>query len=309
MFSQNSLDNQRNKLNMKKDSVYIERFQSIKAREDTWYKVLKFLGKGGNGTAYLVLCTGGLYQGAVFTLKIFHKISSEARRERFLREIVYMKGNHHPNILQQYDEGEWNGYPYVVMEYMPLSLYDALDRKSVSFEQAMLYSLQLLSALKTLHSLGFVHRDIKPGNIYIKSSNAILGDFGLIKKLDEVVDEEDVEGYIAMPRFYRSPELVEFAKNGAKVGFESDVFQLGLVFAEMFTGSNPESPSDDLTSEVVIRSIPIPKGKYGRKIWYLIQMMLKKSNEERICVDKALQRLNLIYEEYKKDKVKLTGDI
>lgn len=294
---------------MKKDSVFIDRFQSIKAREDTWYKVLKFLGKGGNGTAYLVSCTGGLYQGAVFTLKIFHKISSEARRDRFLREIGYMKGNHHPNILQQYDEGEWNGYPYVVMEYMPLSLYDALDRKSVSFEQAMLYSLQLLSALKALHTLGYVHRDIKPGNIYIKSSNAILGDFGLIKKMDEDEDEGDIEGYIAMPRFYRTPELVEFARHGTKVGFESDVFQLGLVLAEMFTGSNPEKPSDDLTSEVVIASIPTPSGKYGRKILYLIQAMLKKNKEERIGVDKALQRLNLIYEEYLKDKIKLTGDL
>lgn len=291
------------------DSVNISRFQSIKAREDTWYKVLKFLGKGGNGTAFLVTCTGGQYQGAVFTLKVFHKMSSLARKERFLREISYMKNNHHPNILQQYDEGEWNGYPYVVMDYMPNSLYDILERKTLSLEQCMLYSLQLLSALKALHSLGYVHRDIKPGNIYIKSSNAILGDFGLIKKIDEADEDGDVEGYIAMPRFYRTPELVEFARNGSRVGFESDVFQMGLVMAELFTGVNPEKPTTDLTNDVVLNTIKTPKGKYGHRILALILSMLRKNKEDRITVDKALQRLNLIYEEYLQDKIALMGEI
>lgn len=157
--------------------------------------------------------------------------------------------------------------------------------------------------------MGFVHRDIKPGNIYIKSSNAILGDFGLIKRVEVEEEEPDVEGYIAMPKFYRTPELVEFARNGTAVGFESDVFQLGLVIAEIFCGYNPEQSSDDLTQPITINKISTPAGKYGKRILWVILGMLNKDKGKRLTVDKALDYFNSIYEDYLKDKVVLEGAI
>ena len=115
-----------------KDSVYIKVGQCISASENTWYYVVRFLGKGGNGTAYLALCTAGKYVGSVFALKVFHRISSEERKKRFLEEVKLMQSNHHPAMVQQYDEGEWNGYPFVVMDYMPHTLATQIRSSKIS---------------------------------------------------------------------------------------------------------------------------------------------------------------------------------
>lgn len=295
----------------KQDSVFISIFQSVKSNSDSWYRVLKFLGKGGNGTAYLVSCTDGKYKGSFFTLKVFHVISSEVRKQRFLGEIELMKTYHHPNILQQYDEGAWNGYPFVIMDYMPYPLTAEIAHETITMEDALRYSLQLLSALNALHSLGYIHRDIKPGNIYVKSHNAILGDFGLIKKLLDENDgaADDVEGYVAMPKYYRTPDLVEYAKDGTPLTAGSDVFQLGLVLCELFVGVNPLIPTENYLEEVKLKPVPKPKGKYGGRIHYVLLKMISHEKEKRITVDKALDLFNKIHEDYLKDIINIQGEI
>lgn len=293
------------------DSVFLSIFQSVSSNSDTWYRVHKFLGKGGNGTAYLVSCTNGKYKGSIFTLKIFHKISSDIRKQRFLDEIQLMKAYHHPNILQQYDEGIWNEYPFVIMDYMPHSMSIEIERHSVSLEDALRYSLQLLSALKALHSMGYIHRDIKPGNIYVRSHNAILGDFGLIKKItpNEDESEEDLEGYVAMPKFYRTPDLVEYAKNGTVLTESSDVFQLGLVLCELFVGFNPLVPSDNILDDIKLKPVPVPKGVFGGRIHYVLLKMLARDKTKRIPVDKALDLFNRIHEDYLREIINLQGEV
>ena len=100
--------------------------------------------------------------------------------------------------------------------------------------------------------MNVVHRDIKPSNIFIKDNSAILGDFGLVKEVgnDDENDADDFKGYFAMPKSYRTPELVAYAKSEASICYESDVFQLGLVLCELFTGKNPLIDSDDALSPI-----------------------------------------------------------
>ncbi len=64
----------------KKDSFFLEQYKCIKASEN-WFKNLKFLGKGGNSTAFLVMATEGPLRGGLFALKVFHMLSSEKRQE------------------------------------------------------------------------------------------------------------------------------------------------------------------------------------------------------------------------------------
>jgi serine/threonine protein kinase len=88
-----------------------------------------------------------------------------------------------------------------------------------------------------------VHRDIKPKNIFLKGQSFVLGDFGLIKLLnghdeaDHNIFKESV-GF-GMPYFYRTPDLIAYGKRESGITTKSDVFQLGLVAIELFTGRNP----------------------------------------------------------------------
>lgn len=197
-------------------------------------------------------------------LKVQYNLSTETRRERFIRETAFLREEVHPAILRHFDEGSYqlpDGgiYPFVITNYCPKTLADVIKQGNVIFSEKVLYACQLLSALQLLQNRNIIHRDIKPNNIFVNGSNAVLGDFGLIKALDineqlnEQVDDDieminetafhTAEGYVAMPYFYRTPELVAYANKRDVLHIESDVFQLGLVLTELFTGENPLIPS------------------------------------------------------------------
>lgn len=295
--------------------IYITVGQSIKSATDVYYKILKFLGSGANAYAYRCLCTSGANRGIEFVLKIQYNLSSEIRRERFLREAAFLNESSHPAILVQYDYGTFytarDQYPFIVTNYMPETLKNKLIANEISFESKVKYSCQLLSAVAFLQSQNIIHRDIKPNNIFINNDNAILGDFGLIKKIEseenDVVDDDiqlvndtvmnNFSGYVAMARYYRTPELVAYANRTDNLHVESDVFQLGLVLTELFTGTNPLQPCDDLHSPIELNDIPyIEVPRFGGVIKRTLSEMLDIDYRSRISVESAIDRFTSIYE-------------
>lgn len=285
----------------------IKPFQSIRT-ETAWYRVLQHIGSGGNGVVFLVTCTCGQYRGEIFAMKVFSKILDEKRKERFLAEVKFMKDKHHPSIMRQYDEGVFiqgdAEFPFVIMEYLPYTLEEGI-KKGIDISDALLYSLQLLSAVKYIHEHDIVHRDIKPGNIFINNHSAILGDFGLIKKIDNDVesDADEIKGYFAMPCFYRTPELIGYAKGECPVCKESDVFQLGLVLFHMFTSKYPLQPTKDLLSEIKIKNLYIPECGFEKCIASTLWAMVEINKDKRITIERALEQFNLTFESYCKTKM------
>lgn len=289
-------------------NIYITTGQSIQSANNIYYKILEFLGNGANAYAYRCLCTSGYNRGIQFALKIQYNLSTEVRRERFLREAAFLEECNHPAILTQYDYGTFETsrerYPFIVTNIMPETLHDKLAADSIPFDLKVKYSCQLLSAVAFLQSKNVVHRDIKPNNIFISNNNVVLGDFGLIKKIeqDPIIGDDDVElvnatvmnnftGYVAMAKYYRTPELVNYANHTDILHIESDIFQLGLVLTEMFTGTNPLCPVDDLRSPIILNELGyVQAPQHGRMIKKTLTEMLELDYRRRIGVNLALDR-------------------
>jgi serine/threonine protein kinase len=276
------------------DAIYLETGRGIRSNSNTWYRIIENLGVGGNAATFLVFCTSGLCRGHLFAMKIFRRLSMERRRARFLREVTFLKGCSHPAVVPVFDDGLFYENPFVLVEYMPETLRQAMTR-SMSVVQKVGYTLQLLSALSYLASRTppVVHRDIKPENIFVKGNVCVLGDFGLIKFLTEedVEDDRDMlrESYgPRMPFYYRTPDLLRYVLNGENLTPKTDVFQLGLVIAELFTGLNPQRRPDDIYDPVELDPVRSVPGGSGPGITTLVRRMLAIDPAERPSAEELI---------------------
>lgn len=298
--------------------------QSVVSSSDNYYRIVSNLGSGGNSTVFMVLCTSGIMKGMLFSLKIFCNIERKERIAKFLDEIDFLEEVDHPAIIRVYDKGEFRVssrtvYPFVVSEYYPLTLQDAI-KSGVSLIDKTIYTINLLSGLYYLSTREkkIIHRDIKPQNIFIKGRNAILGDFGLMKILTEDESmgdaDSDVEDIIVsagagMAFYYRTPDLVDYLNKKAKVTQASDIFQLGLVVAQMFTGVNPCKKCEKLTDPVELSSISVKSKKYGALIASNIRLMLNMDPNKRVSHELILDKWNGALETISKDVIEINGEI
>ncbi len=231
------------------------------------YKCIQQLGEGGNAVTYLVLATSGLAKGSLFAMKVFRNLSMPERQESFFREIRFLRaGQHHPSIMAVHDEGDVRGTnPFVIAEYLPLTLRQFIRGQAATTVDKLSCAVQLLGAFSYLEQLQppVVHRDVKPENIFIKGRSCILGDFGLMRTQVQFIEDDPNLGKLSpgagMPRYYRSPEQVTYLLGGLAPTTKSDLFQLGLVLAELFTGKNPSKPTRSVRSKVALERLsPIP---------------------------------------------------
>ncbi len=264
------------------------RFPEVIKSQSADYTCLQKLGVGGTAETYLMLASAGSLRGQLFAVKIFRRLSKPEWRQNFLNEIKFLQGCNHPAVMHVFDEGLYlDEHPFVVAEYLPGTLGNVL-RTAPPMMAKMAYAVQLLSALEYLAtpSITVVHRDIKPANIFIKGGSCVLGDFGLMKRLtvNRELDQEMLRASVGprMPRNYRTPDLVEYYMGGPVPTEKSDVYQLGLLFAEMFSGNNPQKPmtTGDFAEPIELRNFFI-EGGLGKPLKDLILPMLDSDPAKR----------------------------
>lgn len=290
------------------DAFFLNHLQSVKT-DSSVYQNLRFLGRGGNGTAFLVTAISGPLSGMQLVLKVFHKISNDTRRKAFLEEVKHLRKADHPAIIKVFDEGTFQAsnraYPFAVVEYQPNTVRQLLDGNEVDRIRAIRITLNCLSALIAIHGpeINIVHRDIKPENILLSQVGAKLADFGLAKSAEaqdkqpqtDNDDDQNHSQWPGMPFRYRSPELIERATGtDVTISGKSDIYQLGTVFYELLTGYNPQRAVDNITRPISLDLREID-GSEGVALYDLISDMLREDPDRRSPATECLERLNRIH--------------
>lgn len=158
--------------------------------------------------------------------------------ERFRREAIAVAQLNHPNIVSVHDVVEHAGRQAVVMQFVDgKSLRQLLDtQKRLGPELTIHIGAAVASALDEAHRRGFVHRDVKPGNILVTSDGRVLlTDFGIAKGLDAAGEDLTSENVMMGTAKYLSPEQVR----GRKLDGRADLYSLGLVLYECLAGRVP----------------------------------------------------------------------
>lgn len=195
------------------------------------YSVIDVLPSGGQSFVYLANDTQ-LQRRVV--LKFCKDALNEERKQQVILEGRALSKVRCSSICNCYDVGEFDGHPYLVLEYIPGdSLQKVVDQKQHSQMQALHLFRSIVECLVAVHQAGLVHRDIKPGNILIDHEGRIrLIDFGLTRQVGNDSTDE-VSGTPA----YLSPEQV----NGdlEHIDVRTDIFGAGTVFYHLLTGQPP----------------------------------------------------------------------
>ncbi len=206
------------------------------------YQVKKFLGEGGKKKVYLAHDTV-LDRDVAFALIKTEKLD-KASRLRVSREAKAMgKLGDHPNIVGIFDMGEENGQPYVVLPLMPGGDVEGLIEKApehrLSPEKTLSIAKAVCKGLEYAHGKGIIHRDIKPGNIWMGTDGtAKIGDFGLAIAME--LSRLTQSGMMVGTYYYMPPEQAM----GGEVTAKADLYSLGAMLYEMLTGRPPFSGDD-----------------------------------------------------------------
>jgi serine/threonine protein kinase len=194
------------------------------------YIILKKIAKGGMARVFVAIQAA---VGRTIALKILSKKYCEGNgfTSLFLREANCGVLNH-PNIITIYDAGETDSHLYIAMEYLQGGDLKKKIKAGLSQEETIKIVIKLSEALAYAHSKGFVHRDIKPGNIIFNDDKQpILTDFGIAGAIG--FSEATLTGDMMLGTpYYISPEQA----SSDKVDHRTDLYSLGVVYYEMLTG-------------------------------------------------------------------------
>ena len=158
--------------------------------------------------------------------------------ERFKNEVRIARRVSHPNVCRVYDVGEMEGHTFFTMEYVDGEDLASLLRRigRLPEDKALDISRQLCAGLAAAHTKGVLHRDLKPANIMLDGrGQVVVTDFGLAGVADQIHGAEVRSGTPA----YMAPEQLA----GKEVSTRSDIYSLGLVLYEIFTGKRAFSQS------------------------------------------------------------------
>lgn len=218
------------------------------------YEILSLIGQGGMADVYKAKDT---ILNRIVAIKVLRdKLSQDAMAlVRFQREASAASRLSHPNVVDIYDVGEYEGMHYIVMEFIRGRTLKELiaQRGALDVDEAIGIMKQLVSAINHAHEHKIIHRDIKPQNVLVKDDGTIkITDFGIAVANGSV--QLTFNNTVMGSAHYLAPETTQ----GKEPNEQVDIYSLGIVFYELLTGKVPFTGKTP--TEIAIKHLrkPIP---------------------------------------------------
>ncbi|WP_372241083.1 serine/threonine-protein kinase [Corallococcus terminator] len=252
------------------------------------YRVEKWLGVGGTSTVYQALDVKKGQRVALKVLAVPH--ADEAMVTRFRQEVQHAQALEHVNILHVFDVG-WDG----ARHYLTVELLEGRDLRQVLLEgrpslaSALRWLTHATVALEHAHAKGVLHRDVKPGNLFITRTGVLkLMDFGLAKST-HVMGATAQGATLGTPE-YMAPEQVM----GTGVSPATDLYALGVVAYELFTGQLPFRHAQPVPLMFLhVQEAPVPlrtlRADLPESFEQLVLRLMQKRPEDRFPSATALR--------------------
>jgi eukaryotic-like serine/threonine-protein kinase len=208
------------------------------------YKFIERIGKGAFGTVLLMEDT---VVDDRLILKFLNPNVSEDEEmmKRFVHELRYSRKITHHNVIRIYDFLQIQGNYAISMEYFPSHTLggEIINEKPIETKKAVQFAIDMCVGMTVAHKVGIVHRDLKPANVLINNEGLLkIVDFGVAAAHREGDTQLTKTGYVIGSPKYMAPEQIL----GRKVDERADIYAVGVIMYEMFTGVPPYSRGDHM---------------------------------------------------------------
>jgi serine/threonine-protein kinase len=243
------------------------------------FQILSVLGAGGMGVVYKA--RDRELDDLVALKMLKREMADDAGLlERLKSELKLARKITHPNVLRTFDFGDLGGLPYISMEYVRgVTLRYLLDSSGrLPYSAGLRLAKQLCAGLGAAHAQGVIHRDIKPENLILDNAgNVKLMDFGIARPVKRAAPGQTQAGFVVGTPQYLSPEQLE----GREVDQRADIYAVGVVLYEVFTGKRPFEAENPV--QIILKHLnepPAPPSTYWREIPPALERLILRCLEK-----------------------------